>query len=368
MDEKRVNVLLIEDDPDDATFMERYFRAGEENRFKLEWCEDPQLLGTKYREQAFDVILIDFYLGSLNAFEVIDLMPLSLRESPIIILSKYGDRDIDRRAMDLGVEFFFDKADLRRGLLERTIRYAMRNKDLQNRLNNFASIVAHDVTGPLRNISKVIEVLTEMLAGKLDRSEQALLHEASDECSRLVSLVADLLQYSRSSSGTVSKRLADLNDMLESTKRSIREEIERRAAVVRIEQLPLALVDEELMSHVFLNLLQNALKYTEGRVPEISIEGEQTAESVLIRVRDNGIGIEREYWERIFNPLQRLHAVSRFEGTGLGLSICREIVERHGGKIWVESEVGVGSVFTVELPRASEEEVAAAKADVMSAS
>lgn len=163
-------------------------------------------------------------------------------------------------------------------------------------------------------------------------------------------LIGDLLAYSRVGTRANSLVTTDLSTTLDQALTNLKTIITERKAVVTRDALPTLEADGTQMCQLFQNLIGNAIKFCDGKQPEVHIGVERKDEGWLISVRDNGIGIESQYADRIFQIFQRLHTRAEYPGTGIGLSICKKIVERHGGRIWLESVCGQGSTFYFTLP------------------
>ena len=164
-------------------------------------------------------------------------------------------------------------------------------------------------------------------------------------------LIRDLLSYSRVTSKARSFQSVSADAAARTACENLRKSIEDSAAVVDIGSLPEVHADSTQLTQLFQNLIGNAIKYGDDRRPEIRVDAMPNEHGWTFSVRDNGIGMEPRYFERIFQMFQRLHTRERYAGTGIGLAICRKIVERHGGKIWVESALGKGSTFLFTIPQ-----------------
>lgn len=216
-------------------------------------------------------------------------------------------------------------------------------------LEQFASVASHDLQEPLRAISSYIKFLEEDYQDKFDKSGREYIHFISDATSRMQQLIRDLLAYARVSTHGKEFITVDCNQVLEDAIFNLRAAIIESNATITRDSLPIVLADKGQLVQLFQNLIANAIKFCTEKPPQIHIGFSQMEDKNLFWVRDNGIGIQPQYLEDIFQVFRRLHTRGEFPGTGIGLAICKKIVERHGGKIWVESEVGVGSTFILSL-------------------
>ena len=165
-------------------------------------------------------------------------------------------------------------------------------------------------------------------------------------------LVADLLRLSRAGRCALNQQRVPLTDCVADALAALKTKTEDTSAQVEKDTLPVVMGDATLLTQLYQNLIENALKYTAAERPLVRLTAEMDARFWTLGVRDNGIGVEPKFAERIFEPFKRLHGMSKFEGSGIGLAVCRKSVERVGGKIWVESELGKGAHFKFTLPLA----------------
>ena len=217
-------------------------------------------------------------------------------------------------------------------------------------LGQFAYIASHDLQEPLRMVASYTQLLSRRYKGKLDSDADEFIAFAVDGASRMQRLIQDLLAYSRV--GTKGRDLLDISseDALQQALLNLRGAIEEKGALVTHDPLPSVLADEMQLIQLFQNLVGNAIKYQSSGIPKIHISAAKNGDKQwTFSVKDNGLGIDSQYFEKIFGMFQRLHKREEFAGTGIGLAICKKIVERHGGNISVESEPGHGSTFRFAL-------------------
>ncbi|MGD1086512.1 MAG: PAS domain S-box protein, partial [Verrucomicrobiota bacterium] len=220
------------------------------------------------------------------------------------------------------------------------------NRDLEQ----FAYIASHDLQEPLRAVGGYVKLLERRFPQNMDPKALEYIHGAADGAERMERLISDLLAYSRVGTRGEIFSPADLDAILNEAMRNLQNSIGSTGAKITRGAMPALAVDATQMMQVFQNLIGNAIKFRGERPPEIHVGAEKQPGRWVFSVRDNGIGIEPQYFERIFQIFQRLHTRRHYSGTGIGLAICKRIVERHDGAIWVESEPGQGSTFFFSLP------------------
>jgi len=252
-------------------------------------------------------------------------------------------------------------------LIQKTAELERSNAELEQ----FASVVSHDLKEPLVSLGGFAEILREKYQDKLDAKAKTLIYRIINGSIRMESLIKDLLAYAKVNSAVNPFKPVSCNAVLEIALSNLGRAIGESAAVVTYDDLPDVVGEETQLIQLFQNLIGNAIKYRKDLPPRIHVSARSLGDAGvnsrgaitratlrtshsetgwLISVSDNGIGIDSTYFERIFEIFYRLHQGDQYPGTGIGLAVCRKIVERHGGRIWVESEPGRGATFFFTLP------------------
>jgi PAS domain S-box-containing protein len=230
-------------------------------------------------------------------------------------------------------------------LQENAQELARSNRDLQQ----FAYVASHDLQEPLRMVASFTQLLAKRYQGKLDQDAQDFIKYAVDGATRMQALISDLLAYSRVDRQEKPFKLTNCDAILEQVLANLKLAISDSGAVITHDPLPVMMADAAQLGQLFQNLLGNAIKFRSEKPTRVHLSSERHGNGWKISVQDNGIGISLEYRERVFLIFQRLHTTAEYPGTGIGLAICKKIVERHGGRIWIESPPGGGSIFTFTL-------------------
>lgn len=245
-------------------------------------------------------------------------------------------------------------AELEQRVLERTAKLEAANQELEA----FSYSVSHDLRAPLRHINGFVNLLVESPENVLPERSRRYLDIIVKATRKMGQLIDDLLIFSRMTRAELSMRAVALEELVEEARQTLEHELSGRNIIWRIGPLPVVQGDRSLLLQVFVNLIGNAVKYSRTRDPaEIEIVAEtNTADEVVIRVSDNGVGFDMEYAGKLFGVFQRLHREEEFEGTGIGLANVRRIISRHGGRTWAEGQVDGGASFYFSLPAAIQRE------------
>jgi PAS domain S-box-containing protein len=236
--------------------------------------------------------------------------------------------------------------ELEQRVAERTAELAAANRELEA----FSYTVSHDLRAPLRAIDGFSRILLHEHAAQLNADAQHYLQRVRQGTQRMGQLIDDLLGFSRFSRQPLVKRPVALAELVQQVLDELRPEYDQRQVDFRINELPTCQADPALLKQVLVNLLSNALKYTRGRDPaRIEIGAQPSSEGPIYFVRDNGVGFNMRVAQRLFGVFERLHPPEEFEGTGVGLGIVQRIIQRHGGRVWAEGEVGKGATFYFTL-------------------
>jgi len=232
--------------------------------------------------------------------------------------------------------------------LERQAQELMRsNAELQQ----FAYVASHDLQEPLRMISSYTQLLVRRYGDRFDKEAREFMDYVVDGSARMKQLIEDILAYSRVGTRGREFKTVQSEAALKKALASLRAALEATGAKVTNDSLPAVEADDVQLAQLFQNLIGNALKFTSGGTPHIHVGVAELPQAWEFSVKDNGIGIDPQYFERIFMVFQRLHSKGEYSGTGIGLAICKKVVDRHGGRIRVESRPGEGSTFFFTLPR-----------------
>jgi signal transduction histidine kinase len=373
----KLRTLLVEDNALDAELVLRALR-----QYGFDVCavvvQDQAEFTQALRTHGAEVVLADYNLPNWKGMETLDVLRSEGLDIPVILVSgalgdvtaveciRQGATDyvlkdslarlpvVIRRALQEKHERSL-RQEAERDLAKKVDELARSNADLEQ----FAYVASHDLQEPLRMVAAYTQLLSERYRGKLDENADKFIGYASEGALRMQVLIQDLLAFSRVGRTNSSHTNVDCNAVMAEVSKSLAPAIQESGAMITYAELPTVWADRTQMSQLLQNLVGNAVKFRGPKPPAISIAAEKMPEHWIFSVTDNGIGILPEFAENIFVVFQRLHARTEYPGNGIGLAICKKLVERNGGKIWVESQPGGGSTFkfTIPLPEAEVRDV-----------
>src|SRR5579883_1582921 len=281
--------------------------------------------------------------------EIIRLLQTELEQTnrEVLLLTV----ELDKRVQERTAELTQAQLELRRNnaeLVKRSAQLEAANKELET----FSYSVSHDLRAPLRHINGYLQALLEEADSTLNDEARRYLGAISDSAKRMSTLIDDLLAFSRTSRIVPAEADVEMSPLVEEVIAEMASETSGRNVLWDLKPLPAVRADRSLMKQVWTNLLSNALKYTRPRNPaEVAVGCEDKGACWEFFVRDNGVGFDMRYAEKLFGVFQRLHTQEEFEGTGIGLANVRQIVRRHGGETRATSELGVGTTVYFSLPK-----------------
>jgi PAS domain S-box-containing protein len=296
----------------------------------------------------------DPYLSEISAESYMGL-PLFDTTGQILglinVLSRQPIQDPDFTIQILKIFAARAAAELERQQAEALLKHQKEDLARSNaELQQFAYVASHDLQEPLRMVTSYLELLERRYKGQLDAKADQFIGYAVDGAVRMQALINALLSYSRIGTKDESWQPVDCEVLLQEVLTNLQVTIDQNQASITHDPLPSVIADRTQLAQLFQNLISNGIKFRQAATPQIHIGVERLADKWLLSIRDNGIGIDQQYGDRIFVIFQRLHSRGDYPGTGIGLAICKKIVERHGGKLWVKSELDQGATFYFTLP------------------
>jgi two-component system, sensor histidine kinase and response regulator len=360
-----IHILLVEDNSADAYLIVRFLAA--ETQVSLTHAERLDDAINRLQNNHFAAILLDLSLPDSRGIETVKQMHAADPELPIIILTGLDDEEVAIAALREGAQDYLVKGDIQKSGLIRAIHYAIERQQTLDKLQHvnqeltrsneelerFAYVVSHDLQQPLQGILGFAQLLTLTQQEQLNDTAKDYLEHIVSTGKRMSQLIQDLLNYSRVGADEQVNAPTDCHQLVQEVLSEIGPTLAENQGTVGIEPLPTLWGKASQLKQLFQNLLSNALKYhSPGQAPQVSVSAELQATDWRFAVQDNGIGIEPAHFDQIFQIFQRLHGSQDYPGTGIGLATCKKIVENHGGRIWVESEPGVGTSVYFTLPAA----------------
>lgn len=383
--EKKVNILMVDDEPANLSALEAILECLGQNLVRASSGREAL---RHVLDEDFAVILLDVQMPDMSGIETAALIRERERSRhiPIIFLTgtvktaemmfkgySAGAVDYLMKPLVSGilrakVEVFVELAVARQKLQDEVAERAriatqisklnmvleQKNEDLlaaNADLEAFGHSVSHDLRAPLRHVQGYIEFLDASAAGKLNDKERQQMKIIKEAALRMGHLIDDLLGFSRIGRTEMRRTQVDMDALLKETLVQLQPDLAGRNIVWDIHSLPQVLGDRNLLRQVLVNFVANAIKYTRPRDPaKITVNAVIQDNEIIYQIRDNGVGFDMTYANKLFGVFQRLHHENEFEGTGIGLANIRRIIQKHGGRTWAEGKVGEGSIFYFSLP------------------
>jgi len=309
------------------------------------------LLWGNHNLNKIDVAFLEIFFGLILILVILRQI-ISFKENRRLYMAAKNElkkREITEMALNKVLINLDEEIDARTLELEKLIKELKRsNKELEV----FAYVASHDLQEPLRTITSFTQLLERRYRGKLDDDADEFIEFIVDGANRMKQMILDLLEYSRITTNGQEFKPVNIENIINYALDSLNVLIKENDAVIKFDNLPIVNGDESQLVRVFQNLISNAIKFRkDDKSPKICISAKKEGNEYIFKVADNGIGIEEQYLDVIFTIFKRLHTREEYEGTGIGLSVTKRVIERHGGKIWVESQLNKGTTFYFTIPK-----------------
>jgi signal transduction histidine kinase len=371
----KLNILLIEDNPSDAELEIAELRRGGFD-VASDTAQTREEVTHLLDKNSYDLVLADYNLPHFRGMEAVDIIREKNLSTPLILVTGALNSVTAVECLKQGATDYVLKDNLtrlslciRRALEETLLKQeraraqaelAKKVEELarsNNELEQFAYVSSHDLQEPLRMVAAYTQLLADRYRGRLDENADKYIGYAVEGALRMQALINDLLAFSRVGRNGGELKPTDCNAAVEEAVRNLAAAIRESGVIVTRGRLPFVDGNHVHLVHLFQNLIGNAIKFRKGTPPTVKISAEREADRWQISIEDNGIGIAPEHREQIFVIFQRLHTREQYSGNGVGLAICKKIVERHGGRIWVDSGSEGGSIFRLTLAAATADRV-----------
>jgi signal transduction histidine kinase len=373
---KNLNILLIEDNLGDARLLSELLTEAShveapETNFRIDHVEQLKKGIDCLKNNEYDIVLLDLTLPDSQGLTTFEAIHENASSQPILVLSGLNDSGVAVEAVRKGAQDYLVKGEVNGHFLWRAMSYAIERKQIEEKLkeinknlkqldklkSDFLSTVSHELRTPIAIMREGVSLCLEGIAGEITDTQRDLLTDTMDNMDRLTRLVTDLLDISKIEAGKLRLRRSSVNlcDILKKVQQNYESQAEERGIQFNVECLQKSIklfVDKDKVIQIFTNLISNALRFT-GPNGEIKIDVKDDTNYVECCVSDTGVGIAKDNLNKMFSKFEQFGRVDGpgYKGTGLGLAICKGLVEKHGGKIWVDSEVGKGTKFWFTLEK-----------------
>lgn len=361
-----MKILLVEDNPDHSELIQECCHQAFPDDCEITVYTTLATGLSEVNIGNYDIALFDLSLPDASVSATTNALSVLKTPMPIIVLTSLNDEDVGRELIKNGAQDFLPKDNLHSALLQRMVNYAIERKHYQVQLENhatnqetFCRSLSHDFKTPIRNIGQLTSMLKEQLLARnaLDVEDHNLLEKIDGRLEKMNRLVDGLYHYILTDQRQVNDQWVDLNTLMDELSSLVISD-SPKAVTLKYADLPSIKGDPSQLFLLMQNIIENAIKYC-STDPVICISSENISEDQnegylagnKIKICDNGIGIEQQYIQEIFEPFRRLHPEFEHQGTGLGLSVVKRIVSNHNGEIRVSSSLGKGTCFTLVFPR-----------------
>ncbi len=361
-----LSVLIIDDCEEDREILVRYLGQMPQRDFRIIQTDSGVEGWELCQKEEPDCILIDYQLPDLDGLEFITSLASDGKRKfcPVLMFTGQGNEAVASEAMKSGAADYLVKGKLTPEGLFRAVTRAVEKASLlrvtheqqleiqrsQRELEQFAYTASHDLQAPVRRVMKFLELLQLDLKDTLTDRSQDYLNRAMKSANHMSQLIQALLEFAKIGGSQQSFEPVDLNLVLNEVIVQLEVLITTTGAKIEYGELPTISGNRMCLLQLFQNLLSNALKFRSDKTPCITISAQLTGSMWVLKVQDNGVGIPFESLESVFGLFQRVDNGTKVEGTGIGLALCKKIVDLHSGRIWVESEEGVGTAFHMTFP------------------
>lgn len=362
-------ILIVDDCAEDRATYRRFLGQDSGSSYEIAESESGEDGLQRSFAEDIDCVLLDYNLPDLDGIEFLTELAKSETDQlpAVVMLTGVGNETLAVEAMKNGAQDYLIKGKFSRAEFQRAVDNAIEKMRLvravdQHRaelarsneeLSQFAYSAAHDLQAPLRRTNAFCELLQKKYCGQFDEEGSEYLDFIVKCTGQMQDLVSGLLEYGRVGTSPRSFQHVNCSEAVEAAIANLELQLQENEAKVTCDGLPSVYGDRIQLIQLFQNLIGNAVKYCGQRTPVVHVSASVSDEVTQFSVKDNGIGIDPKYTEQVFAVFRRLHSDEEYSGSGIGLATCRKIVERHGGTIWFDSQLGEGSVFHFTIARES---------------